>query len=65
MFGVPFEIVPFKDSPKGERPSPAKTWRIHALPERQALEIRFPRVDGYVQSAGAAPTIDLDAVPQA
>ena len=62
VFGVPFEIVPFKENPKGERPKPAKTWRVRALPERQALEIRFPRVEGYVQSAGELPVIDVGGV---
>ena len=51
VFGVPFEVVPFKDNPKRERPDPVKTWRIRALPERAQLEIKFPRVEGYVQQA--------------
>lgn len=64
VFGVPFEIVPFKENPNGERPEPAKTWRIRALPDRQALEIRFPRVDGYLQAAGELPAIDVAAVAE-
>jgi type III restriction enzyme len=63
VFGVPFEIVPFKENPKGERPEPVKTWHIRALPERQQLEIRFPRVEGYVQAADRPPVFDFDAVP--
>jgi type III restriction enzyme len=63
VFGVPFEIVPFKETRPGERPPAARTWRIRALPERQALEIRFPRVEGYVQADGSRPSIDLAAVP--
>ena len=51
VFGVPFEVVPFKDNPQRERPQPMKTWRIRALPERAHLEIKFPRVEGYVQQA--------------
>ena len=64
VFGVPFEIVPFKENPNGERPKPARTWRIRALPERAGLEIRFPRVDGYVQGSAELPMIDINAVPE-
>jgi type III restriction enzyme len=63
VFGVPFEVVPFKDNPKRERPEPAKTWRIRALPERADLEIKFPRVEGYVQQSVASLRFDLSAVP--
>jgi type III restriction enzyme len=63
VFGVPFEIVPFKENPRGERPEPVKTWHIRALPERQHLEIRFPRVEGYVQAADRPPVFDFDSVP--
>ena len=62
VFGVPFEIVPFKENPKGERPKAARTWRIRALPERQSLEMVFPRVEGYVQALSGVPVIDVQGI---
>jgi type III restriction enzyme len=64
VFGVPFEIIPYKRNPQGERPPVPKTWRVRALPERSALEIRFPRVEGYVASGVAQPVIDWSKMPR-
>jgi type III restriction enzyme len=48
IFGVPFQVVPFK-AQGGVAPKPdVRTWRVRAMPERASLEIRFPRVDGYI-----------------
>jgi type III restriction enzyme len=45
VLGVPFTFV---TSHKIAAPKPPKpVTRVHALPERDALEIRFPRVVGY------------------
>jgi type III restriction enzyme len=58
VFGVPFQVVPFKAN-KGAAPRPpVKTWRVRALPERAELEIRFPRVEGYAYEPAA--TLDFD-----
>ncbi|ODU08840.1 MAG: restriction endonuclease [Rubrivivax sp. SCN 71-131] len=46
VLGIPFDFAakPVVVPPK----PPVKTTRVHAVsPERDALEIRFPRVDGY------------------
>jgi type III restriction enzyme len=46
VLGIPFTFVP-ANSASDYRP-PKKTTQVHAvLPEREALEIRFPRVIGY------------------
>jgi superfamily II DNA or RNA helicase len=42
ILGVPFEIVPFKANAKGPSVPRAKPHHVRALPERAALEIRFP-----------------------
>lgn len=49
VFGIPFEAIPVQGSNPGVvRPPPPSTL-VMALPERQAaLEIEFPRVEGYV-----------------
>jgi type III restriction enzyme len=49
VFGVPFEVVPFKENKGTSSPKP-KRHRVHALPEKEKFEIRFPRVEGYRQS---------------
>ena len=53
IFGVPFSLIPFKGRAPGA-PAPADDsapkHEVTALPERQAFEIRFPVVEGYVIS---------------
>lgn len=46
VLGIPFSFVPANS--KGDYTPPKKTTQVHAvLPEREDLEIRFPRVVGY------------------
>ena len=49
VFGVPFEVIPFKQNKTGPRPPSAKRNHIHAVPEKAQFEIRFPRVEAYRQ----------------
>jgi len=49
VFGVPFQLIPFKANPSGPPPPAPKRHHVRALPEQAHLEIRFPRVEGYVQ----------------
>jgi type III restriction enzyme len=45
ILGVPFD---FTAKPVVVKPSrPSETVRVHAVKERAALEIRFPRIEGY------------------
>ncbi len=63
VFGVPFEVVPFKTS-EGAPPTPPKERRhVHAVPEKEEFEIRFPRVEGYTQAVRNRITIDWSSVP--
>ena len=50
IFGVPFSLIPFKgrEPGKGAQPEDRPKHEVMALPERKALEIRFPVVEGYV-----------------
>lgn len=63
IFGVPFEVVPFKANAAGaEKPKPPQR-RIYALPQRAAYAISIPRVMGYaigVRNRIAVP--DWDAM---
>jgi type III restriction enzyme len=47
--------------PSIERP---KQYRIYALPERAALEIKFPRVERYAQRVRTGVTVDWPSAPQ-
>jgi type III restriction enzyme len=62
VFGVPFEIIPFKATTDGPPPKPATRHHVHALPDRAALEIRFPRVDGYRQAVHNRVTVDWESL---
>jgi type III restriction enzyme len=62
VFGVPFEIVPFKANPQaGPVKRPIKR-HVHPLPDRAALEIKFPRVDGYAQQVRNRIAADWTAI---
>lgn len=63
VFGVPFQIVPFKANKGGVPRPPVKTWRVRALPEREHLEIRFPRVEGYTFEPSSTVSFEWDAIP--
>jgi type III restriction enzyme len=63
VFGVPFEVIPFKTNPAGARPHVTPPKRVHALPHRAHLEIRFPRVDGYLPAIDNRVTVDWEGVP--
>ena len=63
IFGVPFEIVPLKENPSVEGPKPpSETWRIRAVPEKAHLEIRFPRVEGYIQAVRHRVKVDWEEI---
>lgn len=63
IFGVPFQVVPFKANPAAAPPKPKERHHVHAMPGRAHLEIRFPRVEGYQQAIRNRVTVDWDAVP--
>jgi type III restriction enzyme len=62
IFGVPFQVVPFKANKGGTPRPPVKTWRVRALPERAHLEIRFPRVEGYTFEPSATLQFDWERI---
>lgn len=48
VYGIPFTVIPFKGRPLGQKqPEDKPKNHVKALPERAALEIRFPVVEGY------------------
>ena len=62
VFGVPFEIVPFKASPAGAPTPPEKRHHVHPLPNRAALEIQFPRIEGYRQAIRNRVTVNWSSL---
>lgn len=63
VFGVPFEVIPYKANPAGPAQPKEKRHHVHALPERRNLEIRFPRVEGYAQAIRNRVDFDWNHVP--
>jgi type III restriction enzyme len=64
VFGVPFEVIPFKANPQGPAPSRVKKYHVHAIPEKARYEIQFPRVEGYTQGIRNRVTIDWENAPR-
>jgi type III restriction enzyme len=62
VFGVPFEVIPFKATQGAPPAAVPKRWHVHALPGRAAFEIRFPRVDGYTQAVRNRVSVDWASV---
>lgn len=63
VFGVPFEVIPFKGTGGAATPKP-KRFHVKALPERKELAIRFPRVIGYTQAVRNRVTVDWAHLPK-
>lgn len=64
VFGVPFELVPFKVRETRQvtvRPEPK---HIYSVPEKSSYEITFPVVTGYQQTGRSDVTVDWDRVGQ-
>ncbi len=63
VFGVPFEIVPFKASGAPAPPAPLRT-HVHALAERVRLELQFPWVDGFTRAIRGRIAVDWGHIPE-
>ena len=61
VFGVPFEIVPFKANAGAPGPKPQQK-RIYAVPEKKSFAITVPRVTGYGQGVRNRVVIDWNQV---
>jgi type III restriction enzyme len=63
VFGVPFQVIPFKANPATAPTPTQKRHHVHALPGRAYFEIRFPRVEGYRQAIRNRVSVDWASVP--
>lgn len=62
IFGVPFELIPFKvEGGKPQPPSPPAN-HVYAVPERAEYEIEFPVVEGYQDPGIVKVKVDWDRV---
>ena len=62
VFGVPFELIPFKVAPAGPTPPQPEPNHIYSVPEKAQYEITFPIVTGYHQSDALGVSVDWDQV---
>ncbi|MGH9342851.1 MAG: BPTD_3080 family restriction endonuclease [Terriglobia bacterium] len=63
VFGVPFEIIPFKETKHAKPREREKRWHVHAIAEKARFEIKFPRVEGYRQAIRNKIAIDWKTIP--
>jgi type III restriction enzyme len=63
VFGVPFEIIPFKANQGVSNTPPIKRHHVRALPNRAVLEIQFPRVEGYTQAIRNRVQVNWSSIP--
>jgi type III restriction enzyme len=62
VFGVPFELIPFKVSPVGPTPPAPDPSHIYSVPEKAEFEITFPLVTGYHESGQFDVVVDWSQV---
>ncbi|NEI28466.1 MULTISPECIES: BPTD_3080 family restriction endonuclease [Rhizobium] len=62
VFGVPFELIPFKVAPAGQTLPQPEPNHIYSVPEKAEYEITFPLVTGYHQSGQFDVFVDWDRV---
>ena len=63
VFGVPFQVIPFKANQTAAPKPTEKRHHVHALPGRSHFEIRFPRVEGYRQAIRNRVSVEWASVP--
>jgi len=63
VFGVPFEVIPYKADPKGSSPKKEKRHHVYAVPSKSQFEIRYPRVEGYTRAIRNRVTVDWTVLP--
>ena len=64
VYGIPFEVIPVQ---KGSLKAPLPTKPpilVKTVPERKDMEIRFPRVEGYVFDVKSRIIADVDGIPE-
>jgi type III restriction enzyme len=63
VFGVPFEVIPFKANPQKAPVQKPDRKLVKALPAKSHFAITFPRVEGYTQGIRNRIAVDWASVP--
>jgi len=63
VFGVPFEVIPYKADPKGGAPKKEKRHHVHAVPSKVQFQISYPRVEGYTRAIRNRVTVQWSMMP--
>jgi len=63
VFGVPFELIPFKVQGTKDQPITPPANHIFAVPDKARYEIEFPVVEGYVDPGLTRLAVDWARVP--
>lgn len=64
IFGVPFEVIPFKENKGGQPTQRPKRNHIHALPGKKEFRIIYPRIEGYGQAINSRISVSWEDVPK-
>jgi type III restriction enzyme len=63
VFGVPFELIPFKVEGGAQQPPSPPANQIYAVPAKAEFEITFPVVDGYTDPGITRLGIEWSKMP--
>ncbi len=63
VFGVPFELIPFKVQGTDAPPPTPPAYHVHAEPSKSDFEIVFPVVEGYHDPGWVSLEVDWNSVP--
>jgi len=63
VFGVPFQVIPFKASGSATPNPEARRSHVHAIPAKARLAISFPRVEAYRQAVRNRVSVNWNQVP--
>ncbi len=63
VFGVPFEVIPFKSNKQAAPAVMVKRRHVHAVPAKSEFEILFPRVEGYTQRIQNRIAVNWNNIP--
>jgi len=64
VYGIPFEVIPVAKKIQTITEQQRLSTLVRALPERKNLEIKFPRVEGYVFDIKQKIKADIDSMPR-
>jgi len=63
IFGVPFEVVPFKANPQGSKAKrPEQRHHVYSVSGKVQYRIEFPRVEGFIQGIQNRVAVDWEAI---